>query len=80
MSNIGWTCAEIRAKLPGGKEEYLIDKIVEYRSYQYSKTPPDPYPQEWKKIYRQQTGKELQLDHLQTCNERMRKWDLELLS
>lgn len=58
-------------KILGGGKEYLIDKIVEYRSYKYSKLSPDQYPQELKKIYRQQTGKELQLDSPQTYNEKV---------
>ena len=55
----------------GGTSEYFIDKIVAFRSFRYSKLSPDKYPEELKKIYKKQTGKDLNLDNPQTFNEKI---------
>lgn len=57
--------------LGGGTKEQIVERIVEYRSRKYSMLSPCQYPQELKKIYMKQTGKELNLDHPKTFNEKV---------
>ena len=61
----------IKNILGRGTREYLIDKIVAFRSYRYSKLSPDKYPEMLKIIYHKQTGKDLNLDNPQTFNEKI---------
>lgn len=61
----------IKNILGRGTREYLIDKIVAFRSYRYSKLSPDKYPEMLKRIYHKQTGKDLNLDNPQTFNEKI---------